>query len=103
MRAGDVISGGKFTFLCTQRRFEVMGCCICSRPIKFDMVTNRTVHELGLSKFEIRKLCTLFHKVDTDGNGVIQANEFFSYFSLQPSLVNKLLFSCYDMEGTGEM
>jgi hypothetical protein len=78
-----------------------MGCC-CSGP-KFDLITSRTLQELGLSKFEIKKFASLFGKVDFDGNGVIQADEFFNFFDLQPSLVNKLIFSCYDLEENGEM
>ena len=78
-----------------------MGCC-SSLP-KFDLITNRTLLEMGLSKSETKKLLRLFGKVDADGNGVIQADEFFDFFDLQPSLVNKLIFSSYDLEGNGEM
>lgn len=78
-----------------------MGCC-SSLP-KLDLITNRTLQELGLTRAETKKLVWLFGKVDADGNGVIQVDEFFDFFELQPSLVNKLIFSCYDLEKNGEM
>lgn len=78
-----------------------MGCC-GSLP-QFDLITNRTLLELGLTKGETKKLVRLFGKVDADGNGVIQVDEFFDFFDMQPSLVNKLIFSCYDLEENGEM
>lgn len=79
-----------------------MGCCCSSLP-KFDILTNRTLQELGLTRGETKKLVTLFGRVDLDGNGVIQADEFFDFFALHPTLVNKLIFSCYDLEENGEM
>lgn len=78
-----------------------MGCC-SSLP-NLDLITNRTLQELGLTRAETKKLARLFGKVDADGNGVIQVDEFFDFFEMQPSLVNKLIFSCYDLEQNGEM
>ena len=67
------------------------------------MITQRTLQEAALTQGQTKKLVRLFARVDADGNGVIQADEFFDFFDLQPNLTNKLVFSCYDLEENGEM
>ena len=79
-----------------------MGCC-CSSSQKFDVLGKRTLQELGLSSYEVKKLVELFRKIDVTGRGFIHSDQFFDFFDTQPSLVNMLIFSCYDLEKNGEM
>lgn len=87
-----------------------MGCCCCccrSDSIMNPNIDGRdeiaidTLKSVGLTDNDINKFYKKFNDVDLDGSGGIRHDEFFMYFRIEYTEINKRIFAVCDVDKSG--